>query len=108
MVCSKAYGGYKVECARLRLDPHISQVVERARHDGHIRPEISSTDMPILNMLAGTVGEYAGHIEPDLWRRYVAILLDGMRCRAGRARLPVLALGDEQMDRAMQGWQPAG
>lgn len=108
MVCSKAYGGYKVECARLRLDPHVSQVVERARNDGHIRPEISSTDMPVINMLAGTVGEYAGHIEPDLWRRYVAILLDGMRCREGQGRLPVDALGDEQMDQAMQGFHPAG
>jgi AcrR family transcriptional regulator len=108
MVCSKAYGGYKVECARLRLDPHVSQVVERARDDGHLRPDICPTDMPILNMLAGTVGEYAGHIEPDLWRRYVAILLDGMRYREGQSPLPVDALCDETMDRAMQTWHPAG
>lgn len=108
MVCSKAYGGYKVECARLRLDPHVSQVVERARDDGHLRPEICSTDMPILNMLAGTVAEYAGHIEPDLWRRYVAILLDGMRCRTGQDRLAVDALCDDRMDQAMQSWHPAG
>ena len=108
MVCSKAYGGYRVECARLRLDPHVSQVVERALDDGHIRPEICSTDMPILNMLAGTVAEYAGHIEPDLWRRYVTLLLDGMRHRDGQSRLPVDALCDDKMDRAMQGWHPAG
>lgn len=108
MVCSKAYGGYRVECARLRLDPHLSQVVERACRDGHLRPDVKPTDMPILNLLAGTVSEYAGHIEPDLWRRYVAILLDGMRSREGQRRLDVDALGDEQMDKAMQSWHPAG
>ena len=108
MVCSKAYGGYKVECARLQIDPHVSRVVERARSDGHLRPDITSTDIPILNMLAGTVCEYAGHIDPRLWRRYVAILLDGMRYREGQATLAVDALGAEQMDNAMQSWHPAG
>jgi AcrR family transcriptional regulator len=108
MVCSKAYGGYRVECARLQLDPHVSQVVQRARDDGYLRPEVASTDMPILNLLAGTVTEYAGHIEPELWRRYVALLLDGMRYRKGQRCIEVSALRDEQMDRAMQGWQPAG
>lgn len=108
MVCSKVYGGYRVECARLQLDPHVLQVVERARADGYLRPEIQSTDMPILNLLAGTVSEYAGHIEPDLWRRYVALLLDGMRQREGQGPLEMRALENEEMDRAMQRWHPAG
>lgn len=108
MVCSKVYGGYRVECARLQLHPHIIQVVERARNDGHLRPEVASTDIPILNMLAGTVTEYAGHIEPDLWRRYIALMLEGMRCRTEQHRIEVDALGEQQIDQAMQGWQPAG
>jgi AcrR family transcriptional regulator len=108
MVCSKAYGGYRVECARLRLDPHVTMVVERARKDGHLRAEIEGGDMPILNLLAGTVSEWAGHVEPDLWRRYVALLLDGMRDRDGQERIAVEALKDEQVDAAMRGWRPAG
>jgi AcrR family transcriptional regulator len=108
MVCSKAYGGYRVECARLRLDPHVTMVVERARKDGYLRAEIEGGDMPILNLLAGTVSEWAGHVEPDLWRRYVALLLDGMRDRDGQERIAVDALKDEQMDAAMRGWRPAG
>lgn len=108
MVCSKAYGGYRVECVRLQLHPHVSEIVERARADGYLRPEIRPTDVPILNLLAGTVTEYAGHVEPDLWRRYVALLLDGMRCRTGQGRIGEPALETEQMDRVMEGWQPAG
>ncbi|MGK2853696.1 MAG: TetR/AcrR family transcriptional regulator, partial [Microbacteriaceae bacterium] len=81
MVYSTAYGGYPVECARLRLVPPISKVVERARADGYLRPDAEHTDMPILSLLAGTVSEWAGHVEPELWRRYVALLLDGLRHR---------------------------
>ncbi|MCV7014669.1 TetR/AcrR family transcriptional regulator [Mycolicibacterium madagascariense] len=108
MMYSKAYGGYRVECARLRLDPLVSTLVERAREDGHLRPEVAPSDMPIVGLLAGTVGEWAGHVEPELWRRYVTLLLDGMRYRERQDRLAVDALADEQMDAAMQGWHPAG
>ena len=108
MMYSTAYGGYRVECARLQVDPLVSALVERARADGHLRPEVASTDMPIVGLLAGTVGEWAGHVEPELWRRYVSLLLDGMRHRERQDRLAVDALADEQMDAAMQGWHPAG
>lgn len=108
MVYSTAYGGYGVECARLRLTPSISNLVERARDDGYLRPDIAPSDMPIVSMLAGTVSEWAGHVEPELWRRYVALFLDGMRDRKGQNRIAVDALEDEQMDEAMRGWRPAG
>lgn len=108
MVYSTAYGGYPVDCARLRLVPPISTLFERARADGYLRTDAHHTDMPILGMLAGTVSEWAGHVEPELWRRYVALLLDGLRHRDGQTRLPVDALDDDQVNTAMHGWQPAG
>lgn len=108
MVYSKAYGGYGVECARDRLVPHMSKLIERVRDDGHLRPDIEHTDMPIMGLLAGTVSEWAGHVEPELWRRYVALLLEGMRNRDDRHPLGVDALAGDQMDAAMQSWDPAG
>jgi AcrR family transcriptional regulator len=108
MVYSKAYGGYRVECARDRLRPPISRLVERARDDGYLRPDIEHTDMPVIGLLAGTVSEWAGHVEPELWRRYVALLLDGMRHGGEQKRLAVEALVDDHMDEAMRGWHPAG
>ncbi|MBU9764124.1 TetR/AcrR family transcriptional regulator [Mycobacterium sp. TNTM28] len=108
MVYSKAYGGRRVEHSRLRLAPPISELVKRAREDGYLRPEVQSTDMPILSFLAGVVSEWAGHVEPELWRRYVELLVDGLRCRPVQQRLRVDALGEDQMDAAMRGWHPAG
>jgi AcrR family transcriptional regulator len=104
----KTCGGKRVDAARDRLVPALSKLVERAQNDGYLRPEVSSTDMPILGLLAGTVSEYAGHVDPDLWRRYAAILLEGMRCRDDQSRLEVDALDDEQLETAMRTWQPAG
>lgn len=105
---SKAYGGDRVTTAQDRLVPVLKKLVERARIDGRLRPELSSTDMPIFGLLAGTVSEFAGHVNADLWRRYVAILLDGMRYRSDQSPVPVAALDDEGVEAAMRTWEPAG
>lgn len=97
--------GRVVATATCSEDPKL---VERARDDGHLRPDVEHTDMPILGLLAGTVSEWAGHVEPELWRRYVGLLLDGMRNRDGQPRLRVDALNEDQMDAAMHGWRPPG
>jgi AcrR family transcriptional regulator len=107
-VFSTAYGGDRVEASRLRLNPAVTKLIERAKGDGHLRPDVSPTDVPFLSLLAGTVHEYAGHIEPVLWRRYVTIILEGLRHREGQARLTVSALEEDQLDAAMRTWYPAG
>ncbi|MGB3473766.1 MAG: TetR/AcrR family transcriptional regulator [Mycobacterium sp.] len=105
---SKSYGGDRVTAAQERLIPVQKRLVERARSDGRLRPELSDTDMPILGLLAGTVSEFAGHVDAELWRRYVAILIDGMRCRSDQLPLPVSALDDDGVECAMRSWEPAG
>ena len=102
------YGGDRMAAARLRLDPILTKVVERARVDGYLRADIHDTDMPFVSIVAGAVTEFAGHIRPELWRRYVAIFLDGMRSRAGQSPLPVEALSLDQQDAAMRSWNPPG
>jgi AcrR family transcriptional regulator len=108
IVYSKAYGGNRVDAARVRLEPTLSKLLERAQNDGHLRTELSPTDMPIFGLLAGTVSEFAGHVDGELWRRYVAILLDGMRQRRDQPRLVVDALDDDQLEAVMRTWDPAG
>ena len=102
---SKA-GGRRVEAARVRLAPRLTKLVERAQDDGYLRPEVSFTDMPIVGLLAGAVSEYAGPVDGELWRRYMAILLDGLRHRSDQTRLEVDALEEEQLEAAMQLWRP--
>ena len=105
---SKSYAGSRVLAAQDRLVPVLNELVERTQRDGRLRPELSATDMPIIGLLAGTVSEFAGHVDPNLWRRYIAMLLDGMRAREGSEPLRVNALDEAALDAAMQTWKPAG
>ncbi|MDY6999498.1 MAG: TetR/AcrR family transcriptional regulator [Actinomycetota bacterium] len=105
---SRAYCGSRVDAGRTRLDPQLSKLVERAKRDGYLRPEVSATDMPLLGLMAGTVSEYADEVCAGLWRRYVAMLLQGMRCQPGQEHLPVGPLSKDELQTAMHTWPPAG
>lgn len=103
---SRAYCGGRVDAGRTRLHPPITQLVERAKRDGYLRPDVSATDMPLCGLMAGAVSEYAGEVSADLWRRYVAVLLEGLRCQPGQVPLPVGPLSEDEMEAAMSTWQP--
>lgn len=103
---SKAHCGGRVDAGRTQLEPVISKLVERAKRDGYLRPEVSSTDMPLCGLMTGAVSEYSGEVSPDLWRRYVSILLQGMRCQPGQERLAVAALSRDELHTAMNQWSP--
>ncbi|MCV7066995.1 TetR/AcrR family transcriptional regulator [Mycolicibacterium farcinogenes] len=105
---SKAYGGDRVKACQEKLVPVLTKVVERAQGDGYLRPEVSSTDMPLLGLLSGTVSEFAGNVDAELWRRYVALLLEGMRAHVDQSPIPVDALDKDGLDTAMNAWEPAG
>ena len=105
---SKRYAGCRVQAAQEHLVPALTRLVDRAQADGHLRPEIASADMPIMGLLTGTVSEFAGEVRPDLWRRYVALFIEGLRRRPDQVPLPVEALSEAELDRAMNTWEPAG
>lgn len=105
---SKRYAGSRVQAAQEHLVPALTRLVDRAQADGHLRPEIAAPDMPIMGLLAGTVSEFAGEVRPDLWRRYVALFIEGLRRRPDQPPLPVEALNETELDLAMHTWEPAG
>ena len=106
MVYSNVYGRNRVERARERIVPLIAQVVERARVDGHLRPDIQPSDAFVLGLVAGTVNEWAGDVAPELWRRYVVLMLEGMRYRLDGCPADVEALNDDQIEEAIKSWDP--
>ncbi len=108
MAFSKEYGSDRVVAAQDRLGPVVAKLVERAQTDGYLRADISATDMPIISLIGGMVSQFAGNVDRDLWRRFTAILLDGMRRNDNQAPLPVDALDDQGLDAAMSTWEPSG
>lgn len=70
-----------------RVAPLLDQLVARAKDQGRLRRDLLPADLAIIQMMLGAVTEHLG--EPDLWRRYLALLLDGMRAREELAPLPI-------------------
>jgi AcrR family transcriptional regulator len=106
VLCSHR-GQERVRSVRQRIAPVVEQVVVRAVEAGVLRPDVSHHDMPLVNMMVGAVADAAQDVDGDLWRRYLGIVLDGLRAeRTTATPLPVPALGDEDLDRALQAWRP--
>ncbi|SDK58542.1 transcriptional regulator, TetR family [Glycomyces sambucus] len=68
----------EVAAARDRMMATIDAVVARARDHGAIRADITGTDVFLLMCAPNYVAGYVPDAVPDLWRRYLAVILDGL------------------------------
>ncbi|WP_063039637.1 TetR/AcrR family transcriptional regulator [Nocardia grenadensis] len=86
---------------RDRIKPAVAAIVARAREAGVLQPDIEPSDLfAIIHMVDG-LAEFAKPINPDIWRRYMAITLNGIRAdNVARQELPVRALTDDEVDQA--------
>jgi len=65
--------------SRAKLFQTIHTLVARAREHGAVRADIAGTDVILLMCAPNYVTSYAAEASPDLWRRYLAIIFDGLR-----------------------------
>ena len=101
-------GRARVARVRERLVPLAGRLVERAQAAGALRPDFSQQDMPVIQLMIGAVIDGARDIEPDLWRRYLAIVLRGLRAEPTRPEpLSHGPLAEQQLDEVMRYWRPA-
>lgn len=95
------------ELMRQRLKPPLDALVQRAKDEGDLRADLTSTDVAVLELAALGAVEFTAGAAPDVWRRHVAIMLDGMRTRPDGDYEPLdqPPLNDEQLDTCMIGWK---
>ena len=68
-----------------------------------MRPDLSFTDIPVLEFMLGATAEYARDVRPDIWRRYLALMLDALRpARDTFTPLPVPELSADELATAMR------
>jgi AcrR family transcriptional regulator len=92
---------------RLQMFPIGVELVRRAQEAGQLRSDFFSTDVPIIQLMVGTVIDTARDVEPELWRRYLAIVLAGLRPGGERTDpMPIGNLDPERVQRVMSSWQP--
>ena len=71
-----------------RIVGAVTELFERARTAGAIRPDVAAQDVAAIFALLGPAFTMSRTIRPDLWRRYLALMLDALR-PADRPPLPV-------------------
>jgi AcrR family transcriptional regulator len=102
LVFSNAHGQDRVRRARAKIKPVVGRLVARAQAAGQLRPDVDVTDVPVIQLMLTAVIEYAGDQAPDVWRRYLAVVLDGLRAGpSAQTPMAPAALTDEQLDGAM-------
>ncbi len=108
VVLGTAYGRDRVARLRGALAPLARGLVERATAAGRVRADLNHTDIPTLMLAIISVADYTKGVSPDVWRRTLGIVLDGLRpARDTTAPLTVDPLGEDQLDDVMRAYGPS-
>ena len=105
LLLQSAEGRERMRLFRAHMRPLVAELVRRARDAGVLRADVVEDDVLLVSLMTGAVADFANDVEPELWRRSLALLLDGLRAN-GASPLPVGPLDADQADRAMAAWRP--
>ena len=97
-----------VSPARVRLTATLAKAVRSARAAGGLRADVTAQDVLLLLLATGRIVEATETTAPGLWRRYVALFLDGL-APEGATRLPRPSLSAAALEQLVVGRaRPAG
>jgi AcrR family transcriptional regulator len=92
---------------RARMLPMAAQLIERARQAGDLRADFVPQDIPITQLMIGTVIDAARDVKPDLWRRYLEIFMQGIRAHPSDPEpLSTEPVGPDEAQHVLAAWQP--
>lgn len=89
----------KVETMREALIGPLTALVEHAKKAGCLRADASPTDIAAILLMMGTTFSPSEAVGRPVWRRYLWLLLDGLRSTSC-PKLPVSALEVDELDAA--------
>lgn len=84
------------------MAPKNRALVARARDAGALRDDVEGTDLTFIQVGLNAIMARSRDAHPDLYRRYLHLMLDGLRSRPnGPTPLPVAALTSDQTHAVM-------
>lgn len=87
---------------RARITPLVARLVDRAVRAGQLPAGVVPGDLVAVHLMVGAVMDAAREVDPDLWRRALAVALAGLR----HAELPGTPPDEHVIDR-LYGVPPA-
>jgi AcrR family transcriptional regulator len=107
LVLGGSGGLERVSRIRARMFPLVNELVKRAQAAGELRPDVEPQDFPILQMMISEVIDVGRDVEPDLWRRFLTLVLDGMRTRrSGPTELAAPPVSLDRLPEVMAAFGP--
>ena len=80
------------------MGTHLTKLVRRAKKAGVLRADFHATDMMVLSVGVQAAIALGGRARPDLYRRALGYILDGLRpTRTGVTALPAPPLSDADL-----------
>jgi AcrR family transcriptional regulator len=102
-------GVERVAKMREKMFPMAMVLVARAQESGQLRPDAAAQDVPMLQLMIGTIIDLSRDFEPDLWRRFLAIVLQGLRANPGPPEpLQTAPPEPDRMQAMLSAWKPSG
>jgi AcrR family transcriptional regulator len=102
-----ALGRERVNEARDRIAPLIQALVDRAKEQGTVRPDLEQSDLIFIQAGLSAIMDRSRTVEPELYHRYLTLFLDGIRAdRSTLTPLPVAALTADRTHQAMTRRRP--
>ena len=84
------------------MAPKNRALVDRAREAGMLRDDVAGTDLTFIQVGLNAIMTRSRDTHPDLYRRYLQLMLDGLRAEPGTPTpLPVAALTSDQTHAVM-------
>jgi AcrR family transcriptional regulator len=65
--------------AKRELETALDELVVAAQECGEVRADVAGIDVAMLMMAATNTCAPAHELQPQLWRRYLALMIDGLR-----------------------------
>jgi AcrR family transcriptional regulator len=82
IIATREHGRERAEAMRARMRPLLRRLVERAQEQGALRADFTAEDMPVVFWTGSRVIEATAAVAPELWRRYLGFLFDGLSAQA--------------------------
>ncbi|MEP6953853.1 MAG: helix-turn-helix domain-containing protein [Solirubrobacteraceae bacterium] len=95
-------GAKRVAHARSMMAPRVLKMVARAHASGQLRGDVAGPDMPLITLMIGSIMDATREVRPDVWRRLLTIVIDGLRAQPDVATpMPVAPLAIDEVPRVM-------
>ncbi|MEO8889837.1 MAG: helix-turn-helix domain-containing protein [Jatrophihabitantaceae bacterium] len=93
------YDQDQLDAIHERISGLVDALITRAKRAGVIRADAESSDIGFVMTMLCAVAEVGGEAAPDIWRRYLAMALEGLK--PGAIELPVAPLSEPDFRKAM-------